>query len=291
MASWVQNTDVPYAFTQGVREQLLYNDKLYIVGGLGADGSSTKIMSYDTVSGSYDQSLTNMPKYQYYTTGAISGSTIFVLGGYFGGAQATCFKYNILTDTWSSIHDMPTTKWAISAARLGNYIYVFGGVSYSAIYKYDIAGDSWTTQTQTHSDHSYSAVTVGNYIYLLGGHNNPNGVKKYDPINDTWISLSTTIPGLGLEEGNVFVHGSNIYVLGGTKARKQFLQYNTVSNGWTTLVSLPYDKAAAGGGITESGDIYIMGGANSELSNLEYTLPPTTNPGGDINPYKTRIQG
>jgi len=290
MGTWVQKTNVPYSFSYGVREQLLYNDKLYAVGG---NGASAKIMSYDAVSDSYDTSLTDMNS-RNYCAGEISGSTIFVFGGYFSGALVTCQKYNILTDTWSSIPNMAAAKQYMSAARLGNYIYVFGSSGNSAIYKYDIAGNTWTTQVTTHSDYSYSAVTVGNYIYIFGGHNSSNVVKKYDPINDTWITSPTLtpIPGAGLESGNAFVHGTYVYLLGGSLAKTQFLRYNTVSNSWTALDSMPYDKYAACGGITESGDLYMMSGAgNSPTLNLEYTLPPTTNPGGDINPYKSRVRG
>jgi len=180
MANWVQKTDAPYSTTyNGVREQLLYNDKLYIVGGKSGSGVILdKITAYDTILDSYDTTLSNMLGSRYYCAGAISGSTIFVFGGYNGGALTTCEKYDILTDTWSSIHDMPAGKWATSAARLENYIYVFGGVGNSAIYKYDIAGNTWTTQVQTNDDDLNSAVTVGNYIYLFGGHNNLNGVKN-----------------------------------------------------------------------------------------------------------------
>jgi len=282
MATWIQNTDVPIVFGSGVREQLLYNDKFYIVGGQGA--LSNKTISYDTTSNSYDTTLSDMDRRQN-CAGAISGSTIFVFGGY--GTMYTCVKYEILTDTWSSIHNMPAPKEYAGAARLGNFIYIFGSQHGNRILKYDIAGDTWTVQVQTYDGMNYSAVTVGNYIYIFGGDQHLNDVKKYDPINDVWITSPTLtpIPGTWFKNGNAFVHGTNVYLLGGIYAKTRFLQYDTVSNNWTTLPNIPYDKVAGTGGIPESGNIYIMGGGG--YSNLEYSLIDP----GDINPYKSRIQG
>jgi len=305
MGGWIQNTVVPYSTWDVVQEQLLYNDKLYIVGGDSNGGALNKITAYDTTLDSYDQSLSSMSIPRYQCAGAISGSTIFVFGGYRydnytqqWDTLSVCEKYDILTDTWSSINPMPHSKRSMSAARVENNIFVFGGVAGSdlpnapsgmntAIYKYNISTNTWTTQVQTYNASSYAAVTVGNYIYLFGGYYYFNTVKKYDTINDTLTTLPTTIPEY-FTGGSGFARGTDIYLLGGYNNSKQFLKYDSVDSRWITLPDMPSSKNGGAGGITEDGNIYIMEGSNS--ANISYQLPSIPGP-GDTNPHKTRISG
>ena len=74
------------------------------------------------------------------------------LGGYTGSVNLnTVERYDPISNTWSFVSPMPTTRGALSATTLGGYIYVIGGdngnLYISANERYDPQTDSWSTMT------------------------------------------------------------------------------------------------------------------------------------------------
>ncbi len=178
--------------------------------------------------------------------GCVIDNEIFV----FGGNDPTGFnlytgeKYNIATDTWSSISDNPhyehlyDPSWGwgveeVTGVALNGKFYVFGahggynefenyGVfSYNQMY--DPVTDTWTTLAEKPTTVSASvAVVYNDKIYLFGGIFADSGsgtetfydiVEAYDPISDQWEYV-TEMPIL-LSDMAVSVHNNTAYLVGG----------------------------------------------------------------------------
>lgn len=297
--AWVSNSNVPYTIQQAGSSDTSYNGKLYRAGGYaGSTSGDSRVMSYDLANDTYDQSLaTCNPRWAH--ASIVVNGVLYLVGGYIGGKTATCQKYDIDTDTWSTMASMPQSAYYQALAHYNGYLYAFGGAGGNYVSKYSISGDSWTN-VATDTVGYHSAVTVGDYIWLFGGSVDSNSVRRFDPSDNSWTSNYTSIPGAGVYKSQAVAHGTKVYIAGGSAGgtySSQFIVYDTVGDSWTTLEDMPANSPqiyACCGNI--DGTFVIMQGANAAgyaSTNVKYDLPTlsTTNPGGDINPYKTRIRG
>lgn len=178
--------------------------------------------------------------------GCVNGNEIFV----FGGNDPTGFnlytgeKYNIATDTWSSIADNPHYEhpWShpegveeLTGVALDGKFYVFGAYGgfedpvngYYGVFNYnqmyDPATDTWTTLAKKPTTTAASvAVTYDHKIYLFGGYFNNDGpsdeidyklVEVYDPATDQW-DFAGEMPKLIFGMA-IAVHDNSAYFIGG----------------------------------------------------------------------------
>ena len=294
MGTWTTHANVPDTkFGSGV---IGYNSKIYIAGGFSYSGGSfNDLMTYDPNTNTYDQTLSNMSISKEHFAVGIKSGIIYTAGGHnSSGFLNSCEKYNIGTDTWSSMPNLPVTAHGLNGTIYGDYFYVFDS---SKVYKYDINGNSWSTpNTDTTDTIDYSVTeTVGNYIWVIGGSVDRRIVRKYNPATDSWVSGTYTDAPSDVYFTASCVHSTKIYMAGGYQSQTIFKSYDTSNDTWdNTLPGMPTSRYSAAGDIVNN-NFYVVGGynGNSLNSNESYDLPilSTTNPGGDINPYKTRIQG
>lgn len=112
-----------------------------------------------------------------------------------------------------------------------------------------------------------AATVMDGKLYSTGGYNGSshiNNVQAFDPIANTWTSLT------GMPE-NIHLHtvtesGGHLYVIAGLRGDgfvySGMYRYNPATNNWITLPSLPaprYNHAAA----AVNGKIYVIGGFGS----------------------------
>lgn len=138
----------------------------------------------------------------YHTVGAADGK-LYVFAGVNTAGQfdATCYKYDPATDTWSTIANFPAPKYLWGRAETVNgKIYIFGGTenlgtSYkpvTAVYEYDPATNAYTTKAAMPSPQVYvGSAVLNDKIYVIGGNANTESiylrkVQVYDPVNDRW---------------------------------------------------------------------------------------------------------
>jgi N-acetylneuraminic acid mutarotase len=107
-------------------------------------------------------------------------------------------------------------------------------------------------------------------------------VDVYDPVADTWNTVST-LPG-GDRETMVFVAGSDglLYVLGGNFATPtaEVDAYNPTTNAWAQRSPMPAPRAELGGALGPDGRIFIFGG-QSTFGGSELTAIAAFDPGTD----------
>lgn len=147
----------------------IYNGYIYVMGGIdpynrltGAGSgvpwyANNRNYYYNIATQSW-ASRTVMPVAKAAMASILYGGNIWVLGGIRQDTSANTYyyadndRYSISGNSWdtSSYTDMPAARYGHAAVAHGAYFYVFGGYNSSnngttTIYRYDVAGNSWTT--------------------------------------------------------------------------------------------------------------------------------------------------
>lgn len=209
----------------GYNNGLVYNEKIYIVGGytVGTGNGATKVYnpSTDTFS-----DLTNSNIGSSNTTADILNEKIYMI------SRNKHEMYDITTDTWTTKTTQSTAIDDCSFVTVNEKLYSIGGQMFSSTnYKqtqmYNPITNSWTAKTDKITATSkMTAVALGDLIYCFGGISYDestsavsylNILEIYDTTTDTWTT------GLILIEGicgsAIEVSGGNIYLIGGENAK------------------------------------------------------------------------
>ncbi len=151
----------------------------------------------------------------------------------YSGISNAAFKYDISTDTWSALPDLPDdrTKIAAAASVVKDKIYIIGGytvlasgneISSAKTHVFNTLTDRYETDgldIPIPIDDQVQAVYRDSLIYVVTGWSNSNNVtavQVYDPAQNTW-SVATPLPA---NTYRVFgasgtIVGDTLYYLGG----------------------------------------------------------------------------
>jgi len=190
-------------------------------------------------------------------------------------------------DNWTTKAPMPTPRGEVTAATVNGKIYVIGGQSYSANYKfrkveeYDPVTDTWTTKADMPTARcSLAAVELNGKIYAIGGNGSGsvhlNTVEEYDPVTNTWTVKAGMIRsrhGLTAVAAN-----GKIYAVGGiagTKVYSSVEEYDPKTNTWTEWNVTPEVRFASrwyNASVYIDGNIYLTGGYFDNSNNTSRTF-------------------
>lgn len=215
-----------------------------------------------------------MPTARYWAASAVVGNDIYVIGGEDSNSNDDIVeKYNALTNSWTSLPDMPYGGFDLRAATVDGKVYIFWGGSTSPqrLYQYDPVSGNWTRQNDM-PDIFYwmgAPAVVNNKIYLCGGYDGSNYLNKvleYDPSNDTWTtkaSMPTARWGAATA-----VYNNKIYVMGGVGGN--FINnevYDPATDIWQSKADLPFndDFGNSIAGVI-AGKIYIVNARTSDMA-------------------------
>ncbi|MCB9852670.1 MAG: hypothetical protein H6819_06215 [Phycisphaerales bacterium] len=170
-----------------------------IGGGLGAgEGNSGYCDRYDASSDSWE-TLASMTTPAAEACAAFDGDGhILVCGGINAAGTAriaNVARYDIATNTWSdtAVPDLPVALSGGSAARgIDGRIYVAGGetgplgagVTQSAVYRWEPAGNAWTSVASMATPRTHFALVLGDddYLYAIGGDNETGGTDSVEKL-------------------------------------------------------------------------------------------------------------
>jgi hypothetical protein len=141
--SWSLGPAAPTAGRSEAYRGVAHGGKLYCLGGRPLTPSA---FSFDVASGAW-KVLAPMPVPRVGTTAATRGDDIYVLGGREatapcgGTASRAVFRYDVDTDAWQRAGELVARRSDATAARVGRFIYVFGGCNgetfYNTVERYD----------------------------------------------------------------------------------------------------------------------------------------------------------
>jgi N-acetylneuraminic acid mutarotase len=188
--SWANLAPMPKGNARGASAVGVYNDTIYLAGGQlyleivpqyqqpGLDLMS----SYNITSNTWNTTLPSLPQARQHVSGAVVGSTFYVIGGREFDIKSfhnTTFALDLNNPTeWKEMAQMPTARGSLACAALGTTIYCFGGEGdasnaneiFAQVEAYDILDDTWTSLTPMEVPrHGTGAVALGGRIWIPGG--------------------------------------------------------------------------------------------------------------------------
>jgi len=176
---------------------------------------------------------------------------------------------------WDLVSTMPNPRAFTASCRVGDRIYVIGGVysrtgpSTDRVEAYNWKLNSWDTTIAPLPMPVSGAVSraVNGNIYVIGGRSSYPGppmetVFKYDPDRNEWTTLTPLSPPRSWSGASVF--DDRIYVAGGfgewgTIGIDSFTMYDPLTDTWSVESRMPSPRAFLSTE-TLNGKIYAMGG-------------------------------
>lgn len=195
-------------------------------------------------------------------------------------------QFNVSTNSWTLITDLPQTRCALTAVTAGEQIYVLGGrtnhlKATNSVMRYEPNINKWTHETPMKASRAgHAAVYLDGFIYTCCGINNDgeilNSVERYSPRSKAWqdvvpLQFSRYYP-------SAAVLNNKIYVVGGQGKNGSCMSsgevYDCINDNWSSLPSLSMPRQAAGICCWHN-RLYVFGGCNNSgrLDRVEYFNP------------------
>ena len=196
------------------------------------------------------------------------GNEVFVF------SQQQSNKYDVSSNNWYSINQMPTPRGDFGAAEVNGVVYCIGGYSASNGWSnkneaYTIASNSWSTKANLPvAIAGCFAVSLNNKVYILGGSigNTVSTFYEYNPATNQYITLAN--PSQNRMHTNLIVYNSKIYLVGGYFFNGNYNtinlldEYDPITNTWASKAPLPSNLFNAGVTIYDN-KLYVFGGTNT----------------------------
>jgi N-acetylneuraminic acid mutarotase len=205
---------------------------------------------------------------------AAVGDKIYVIGGQdaYGQTVATVEAFNVKTNEWSRVADLPHPLHHVAAASDGSKVYVFGGLEglgqtpVRSVYAFDPTTGTWEEGPAMKLSLGAAAVTfVAGKFHVLGG----VGVGQssqlhltYDPVTKAWGEGEPLVSGrdhfvADVLDGKIFVAGGRagelIYNLNDVEA------IYPASLSWEQRAAMPVKRSSVGSAYI-GGTWYVFGG-------------------------------
>lgn len=223
--------------------------------------------------------------------GIIDGQIVSAAGQEHPWAEsADTYSYNPVTNSWTTLEDMPVGRSYTDGVAVNNSLYVIGGrnnfATQEETYRLTHSGGNWNWETlpanlQEHRGY-YNATTIGTKIYAVGGlqgtgtppfteNSTLASVEVYDTAapQNGW-QLIPDMPMHSRAGASVAAAGGKLYVLGGLcyecnsqiSARlRDGAVYDPATNSWTALPNLPAGLSNADTAVYNDRYIVLVGGA------------------------------
>uniref|UniRef100_A0A671U7V4 Kelch like family member 29 n=1 Tax=Sparus aurata TaxID=8175 RepID=A0A671U7V4_SPAAU len=177
---------------------LVYDGKLYTIGGLGVSGNLDHVERYDTITNQWE-TVSPLPKPVHSAAATVCGGKVYVFGGVneAGRSAGVLQSYVPQSNTWSFIESpMIDNKYA-PAVSLNGFIFILGGAYARATTIYDPdKGNIKAGPNMNHSRQFCSAVILDGKIYATGGIVSSEGpalgnMETFDPCTNAWTLLQS----------------------------------------------------------------------------------------------------
>jgi N-acetylneuraminic acid mutarotase len=261
------------------RQEVTYQQsggKMYLAGG-----RSDVQQVYDPGTNTWSNvaSLPAPVPMDHIQTAAVNGKIYYIGGltGWPGPSVGAVYVYDTATDTFSTGASMPTgrDRGAGGTAAYNGKIYVAGGLHNGTTVGwfdvYDTATNTWASLPDLphRRDHFQGAIVNGRF-WAIGGRVSSTPLRvgyneAFDLTTQKWLTGFAPLPTL---RGGVAtaVFGNEIAVIGGEGGGSTFSTveaYNTASNTWRTLASMPTARHGIQAAML-NGSAYIADGGTKQ---------------------------
>lgn len=230
---------------------------------------------------------------------AVSGTNIYVIGGYRadGGTVATVEVFDTATGRWSPGPELPVAVNHAMAAAVDGVVYAVGGYldgGAPSAAAYALSGEGWRRIADLPQARAAgTAVALGGRVYVAGGIG-PAGLAGqmlvYDVAAGRWSAASG--PPTPREHLGGAGFAGRVYTVGGRAAGRgnlaAFEAYDPATRRWSALPDLPTARGGLAAAATCAGGVVAVGGearatfAEAELFDVATgrwrALPPLPTP-------------
>jgi N-acetylneuraminic acid mutarotase len=270
--------------------------KLYVVGGSPNNGGAyySDVEVYDPVANSWSTDATTGT-----CTPRLGIAAVYCNGLIYemGGATTSDYSnvneaYDPVAKSWSTKAPMPVKRGLYALQFSGNYIYAMSGENnggnVTATDVYDVVNNNWNmTKTAASTPvilgDPNSAILNGKF-YLAGGFGSGSSqyLYSYDPVGNSWASLSTTgltdrnEPGVASAAGKLYVFGgqTNTCCPPSNSLLTTNQAYDPNLNSWSTSISTGFTARSLLMAASINATIYAFGGYAGLASNVMEALTP-----------------
>jgi len=264
---------------------------LYVFGGRHSASFFSTARRFD---GTQWFSIASLPQSRAAAAAVTDGTNIFIIGGDNGAGapQSTLYRYNIATDTYTTLASLPISPAAeLGAVYLNGKIYRIGGriggsSATSLLEAYDIALNTWSSPLPGYPTatgiRALSAFVHNGFIYTAGGIN-PSGIAqvkafRFDPVANTWDDAAMAdLPQSRYSSARAFVNGGAVMaggVINGTTVAPSVISWDPGTNVWSSLNNMVTERFQISGAVL-NGSFYVIGGQqipspNGTTTNQQY---------------------
>ena len=235
---WIQGMEIPAGRRRGSAAVAVYEDKIYIAGGIingHVSGTVGWLDEFDPRTNTWTALPNDMPNPRDHTSGVIYDDKFYVVNGRItttpNFAEDTIPQvdvYDFETGLWSTqANDLPTPRAAASVGLVGNELLVIGGESdvisdaHAETEALNLETGVWralTPMSPGEDRHGSQAVFYGDQIYIAGGSGAQGGNPELDshvqfsfnscPVPVTVSTDNATTSPAGIDFGTVSIGGS-----------------------------------------------------------------------------------
>ncbi|MGB0921022.1 MAG: Kelch repeat-containing protein [Alphaproteobacteria bacterium] len=173
---WVRKADMPAA--RGEHAMVSWRGKLYVISGRGQN--ARQVWEYDPASDTWTADRAPIPTYRHSAAVMLNEVTgqVYVAGGRDDtySVLTPVEVYDIPTDTWKSLPDLPTPLGGHGGAYYGGNLHIFGGELLDSAevldehYVLNLASGIWTEGPPLAKPrHGIAYITVNGITYVIGG--------------------------------------------------------------------------------------------------------------------------
>ena len=186
---------------------------------------------------------------------------------------------------WHTLAPAQLKRTEVSAARIGNAIFVAGGFelvsgrSTDAVERYDLGTNRWTRRAPLPAalNHAAAAVYKGD-LYIVGGYTDGDveqaTLYRYEPRKDRWTALAPMPTPRGALTAGVI--GDRLYAAGGASdgtALTTLEVYSFKTGRWSPAPPMAVAREHLGGAVSGNAFYVLAGRAPSNLTVVERYVP------------------
>lgn len=193
---WMRGPDVPADRRRGSSGLVVWNERLYVLGGntAGHNGGYVEWLdAFDPRTGQWT-ALADAPQARDHFHAAVIGDRLYAIGGRRSGGPGGTFAplipeidvYDFLTEAWQTLpsqSDLPTPRAAASTAVFQDRILVIGGEgngqAYETVEAFDPTTELWASLASlNHARHGTQAIASGEGVYVIAGSPEQGGGRQ-----------------------------------------------------------------------------------------------------------------
>ncbi len=191
----------------------VWNGKIYSFGGSGSSGYSAKLYVFDPILLTWT-GLADMPQAKE-AKGEIINGKLYVIGGFNSAmlSYSTSIDcYDIQTNTWSHLIDMPNVNSASSTSAYQNKIWIIGDyTNLTFVGYYDILTNQFVSiQSNIIGRRHAGAVALNNNLYAFGGNQTSLSNSCLNSLQVANIAGFETVPNVGYVTPQTYAIGTPI---------------------------------------------------------------------------------